>query len=126
MTGMVWESGIRASISQLLNIDLENLPDAIIAFSMVKLTPNNSRSAQMMTRAAGKGMLTAEGEDTVQSSDDSNEASPQPLTPESPRFDSLVSYPEATPATLENQPEASSDEIDRKLEAIAPDPGVYL
>ena len=37
-----------------------------------------------------------------------------------------MSYPDATPATEETQPEISSDEIDRKLDAIPPEPGVYL
>ncbi len=94
--------------------------------SMAKLTPNNSRSAQMMTRAAGKGMLTAEDEKAAESSDAQNATPPEPSTPEGPRFDSLVSYPDATPATEEIQPEISSDEIDRKLDMIPPEPGVYL
>ena len=81
---------------------------------MPKLTPNNSRSAQMMTRAAGKGFLTSE-----------DEAEPQ-TTPEGPRFDSLVEYPhEAKPAD-EKHREPDSDEIDRKLDAVPPEPGVYL
>ena len=92
---------------------------------MRKLTPNNSRSAQMMTRAAGKSILTRDEEDAAPSGAPS-ETSAQPSTPEGPRFGSLVSYPDATPATEESQPEGSSDEIDRKLDAIPPEPGVYL
>ena len=105
---------------------------AIIDASMPKLTPNNSRSAQMMARAAGKGFLTAEDENPpeskpAQSSEPQNPASlDTSSTPEGPRFDSLVSYPEATPASEENQPETSSDDIDRKLDMIPPEPGVYL
>jgi len=101
---------------------------------MAKLMPNNSRSAQMLTRAAGKGMLIAEDEKPAESdatpNGDSAEtsvpAAAEPSIPEGPRFDSLVSYPDATPAAGETTDEDSSDEIDRKLDAIAPEPGVYL
>jgi excinuclease ABC subunit C len=114
---------------------------------MAKLTPNNSRSAQMMTRAAGKGMLTAEDEKIAQSSDAPSappddfieslewQKSKHELRKEirgesnegiGPAYDSLVSYPEENPAAEETQPEASTDETDRKLEAIPPEPGVYL
>jgi excinuclease ABC subunit C len=93
---------------------------------MAKLTPNNSRSAQMLTRAAGKGMLTAEDDKPGPSGEVQNPTSPQASsTPEGPRFDSLVSYPDATPIE-ETQPETSTDEIDRKLDMIPPEPGVYL
>jgi excinuclease ABC subunit C len=101
---------------------------------MAKLTPNNSRSAQMMTRAAGKGMLIAEDETPVAPADESRTtstepsipAAAEPSIPEGPRFDSLVSYPDAAAAAVEKADEDSSDEIDRKLDAIAPEPGVYL
>ncbi len=43
-----------------------------------------------------------------------------------PKYDSLVSYADAPPRSEENQSEESSDEIDRKLDAIPPEPGVYL
>ncbi len=92
---------------------------------MPKLTPNNSRSAQMMTRAAGKGFLTTEDEAAVQSGEPQTPTDTPTSTPEGPRFDSLVSYPDETLAG-ETQPEASSDEIDRKLDMIPPEPGVYL
>ncbi len=92
---------------------------------MPKLTPNNSRSAQMMTRAAGKGFLTAEDETSAQSGEAQNPTAPGPSTPEGPRFNSLVNYPDETLAG-ETQPEVSSDEIDRKLDMIPPEPGVYL
>src|SRR5271157_2400929 len=92
---------------------------------MPKLTPNNSRSAQMMTRAAGKGFLTAEEENAAQSGEALNPTETPSSTPEGPRFDSLVSYPDETLAG-ETQPEVSSDEIDRKLDMIPPEPGVYL
>ncbi len=39
---------------------------------MAKLTPNNSRSAQMMTRAAGKGMLIAEDDGVAPPKDAEN------------------------------------------------------
>jgi len=103
-----------------------NRRDAIIHFSMAKLTPNNSRSAQMMTRAAGKGMLIADDESAAPASDAPEEPAREPSIPEGPRFDSLVSYTEATPSEEKPSDESSDDEIDRKLEAIAPEPGVYL
>jgi excinuclease ABC subunit C len=93
---------------------------------MPKLTPNNSRGAQMLTRAAGKGMLTAEDNKPVQSGVAQNPTSPPTSTPEGPRFDSLVSYPEAAANAEEPQTEVSSDDIDRKLDMIPPEPGVYL
>ncbi len=107
---------------------------AILRLAMAKLTPNNSRSAQMMTRAAGKGMLIAEDETPVAPADESRTtstepsipAAAEPSIPEGPRFDSLVSYPDAAAAAVEKADEDSSDEIDRKLDAIAPEPGVYL
>src|SRR5271166_3929325 len=99
---------------------------AIIAPPMPKLTPNNSRSAQMMTRAAGKGMLIAQDENPAAPADEPLATSAEPAIPEGPRFDSLVSYPEADADAVEKPDEDSSDEIDRKLEAIPPEPGVYL
>ena len=114
---------------------------------MAKLTPNNSRSAQMMTRAAGKGVLIAEEHGAPKPGATENlphddfldklewEKSKHEMRAEvraesdagiGPKYDSLVSYPEATGAGDENPSDASSDEIDRKLDAIAPEPGVYL
>ena len=76
---------------------------------MPKLTPNNSRSAQMMTRAAGKGMLTAEDDQPVQSGEAQNPTSAAASTPEGPRFDSLVSYPaEAPEETVSRSPPTRS------------------
>src|SRR5580658_6788468 len=89
---------------------------------MAKLTPNNSRSAQMITRAAGKGMLIAEDEKPA---DAQNDASSDASIPDGPRFDSLVSYPEATPDAVDTSSD-DSDDVDRKLAAIPPEPGVYL
>ncbi len=92
---------------------------------MAKLTPHNSRSAQMMTRAAGKGVLTTDenpGTSANPASDDPDAAS----NPVGPRYDSLVSYPEDAPRPEETSPKTSSDETDRKLDAIPPEPGVYL
>ncbi len=116
---------------------------------MPKLIPNNSRSAQMMTRAAGKGVLVAE-EGRGPQPDPQNppqddfleklewEKSKREMRAEiraetradsstrvGPEYDSLVSYPEPKTAD-ERQSEASSDEIDRKLDLIPPEPGVYL
>jgi excinuclease ABC subunit C len=100
-----------------------------------------------MTRAAGKGMLIAE-EDRAAPPDDAENPHRDEflvkLEPEKsktervanvraesgagigPKYDSLVSYPEATPADSEVSTEDASDEIDRKLDAVPPEPGVYL
>ena len=67
---------------------------------MAKLTPHNSRSAQMMTRAAGKGMLVQEPA-TPGDPTEPKDADSQPTTtvPEGPRFGSLVDYPDSANAT---------------------------
>src|SRR5271163_2403742 len=113
---------------------------------MPKLTPNNSRSAQMMTRAAGKGMLVAEEDRAAHPAEAEKppqedfldklewEKSKHEMRAEiraesgktvGPEYDSLVNYPEPKPAE-ERDSEDSADGIDRKLDMIAPEPGVYL
>ncbi|HSR57839.1 MAG TPA: excinuclease ABC subunit UvrC [Candidatus Binataceae bacterium] len=91
---------------------------------MAKLSPHNSRTAQMMTRAAGKGMLAQEQENpaTPASSGDA----PTDAHPEGPRYDSLVSYPQGDSETAEASARDADGEVERKLEALVPDPGVYL
>jgi len=123
--------------------------NAIIGRPMAKLTPNNSRSAQMMTRAAGKGMLVADEQRPLDAENPARddflekleweksihemkrevgaEARAEKSESLGPKYDSLVSYPEADREAKENLPEESSaEEIDRKLDLIPPDPGVYL
>ena len=115
---------------------------------MAKLMPNNSRSAQMMTRAAGKGMLIAEDDRSGDAKDPAPDDFLEKLESEKskhemkqevraearaenasgvgPRYDSLVSYPEASSEGGEKSADAAGDDIDRKLDLIPPDPGVYL
>jgi excinuclease ABC subunit C len=91
---------------------------------MAKLSPHNSRTAQMMTRAAGKGMLAQEQENPPTPA--SGGEAPTDAHPEGPRYDSLVSYPQGDSETAEASARDADGEVERKLEALAPDPGVYL
>jgi excinuclease ABC subunit C len=88
---------------------------------MAKLSPHNSRTAQMMTRAAGKGML-AQGDEPGDGPGGGDASARQ----EGPRYESLVSYPKGEGEAAEGPAPDSGAEVERKLDALAPDPGVYL
>ena len=135
---------MRVASHPICDVDPQIRDDAILDSSMAKLTPHNSRSAQMMTRAAGKGMLVQEHATSgdPNASKDGDSQAPASV-PEGPRFGSLVAYPDSPKAvsdppagSIDNEAEASNesqyhdtdnaDEIDRKLDSTTPEPGVYL
>ena len=94
---------------------------------MAKLSPHNSRTAQMMTRAAGKGVLKhGECAEPMESADEKHEMRREVREGTGPQYDSLVSYPQGEGEAAEASARDDDTELERKLEALAADPGVYL
>jgi len=99
------------------------------------------KRAATMIRSARSVLSIAGGDDAAQKSSATEQAKPSNTYPgedankttsptageTAPRFDSLVTYPEALPERpREEPPEPSDDPLSHKLEGIPAEPGVYL
>jgi len=99
------------------------------------------KRAAAMIRSARSVLSIAGGDDAAQQSSTTEQAKPTNTYPgedankttsptageTAPRFDSLVTYPEAVPERPRAEtPEPSDDPLSHKLEGIPAEPGVYL